>query len=150
MVSRPIFCDIAHHLPITHFLGQGFLKIGLVLQEIRDPYDLEKSPVKKKTPKDGGIRRTIMIGVVEDVPESYYNVRILLEILDIQPGKIDVKYTSDLKLLNILLGRESSIIENQELTQIFIKYMHDIVLKAQSFKICRNVEMKKCSYEEKK
>ena len=49
----------------------------------------------------------------------------------------------------VICNREGSVVENQELTQIFIKYMHDIVLKAQSFKICRNVEMKKCSYEEK-
>ena len=34
-----------------------------------------------------------------------------------------------MRLLDTVRLREGSVVENQELTQIFIKYMHDIVVK---------------------
>lgn len=85
--------------------GQNFLKIGLVLQKGRDPYEDTKSPIKKKQ-ADGGVRRCLIIGILEDVPETHYNVKKLLDVLDIKPEDVDLTFTTDLKLLNILLGMQ--------------------------------------------
>ena len=85
--------------------GQNFLKVGLVLQTVRDAYEATKSPVKKKSAQ-GGVRRCLIIGILEDVPETHYNVHRILQILDIRPQDLDLTFTTDLKLLNILLGMQ--------------------------------------------
>ena len=91
--------------------GQGFLKVAIVLKEKNTRFDWEedptKSPFKKKIardPKPGGVKRVIVIGMVEDVPETFENVQILLNILNIKQNHINTTFASDLKLLNILIG----------------------------------------------
>ena len=66
---------------------------------------VSKSPVKKKSAQ-GGVRRCLIIGILEDVPETHYNVHRILQILDIRPQDLDLTFTTDLKLLNILLGMQ--------------------------------------------
>ena len=89
--------------------GDGFFKVCLNII-VREKADDLKSPPKKKqtkkaTFKDGGVKKLVVIGIVEEILETYFNVKTILNIMDI--GKIDFVIATDYKLCNILLGLSS-------------------------------------------
>lgn len=96
--------------------GKGSLKVTLnILTKEKD--DLN-SPLKKSTRysysegsqakkfQDSGVKKLIVIGVVEDVKETYDNMELLLKELDLE--KIEHFTTLDLKALNAICGIESA------------------------------------------
>ena len=69
-----------------------------------------KSPPKKKSAKsreykDGGVKKLVIIAIVQDIAETYFNAKTILNLLSIE--KIDFVIATDYKLCNILLGLSS-------------------------------------------
>lgn len=97
-------------LPVSLNIVLGFLKVAIVLKEKNTKHEWDdptKSPFRKKVaiaPKPGGVKRVIIIGIVENVPETYNNVLAILDVLKIKHDQINTTFSSDLKLLNILIG----------------------------------------------
>ena len=87
--------------------GQGFLKVALILQE--ENTENVSTDKKKKSHKGGGVRKLLVLFIGEQIPESYANVKKILEVLNIfDAGMIDkVSFASDLKLINIMVGMQS-------------------------------------------
>ena len=54
--------------------------------------------------KDTSIKRAIIIAFVDDIPENYCNISIILDKLEVHLIKHHHKFVSDLKLGNIVLG----------------------------------------------
>ena len=54
--------------------------------------------------KDTSTKRAIIIAFVDDIPETYDNLSIILDKLKVHLIKYNHKFVSDLKLGNILLG----------------------------------------------
>ena len=54
--------------------------------------------------KDTSIKRAIIIAFVDDIPENYCNISIILDKLKVHLMKHHHKFVSDLKLGNIVLG----------------------------------------------
>ena len=52
-----------------------------------------------------GVNRFILLAYIENLQESWHNLRILLELL--QLDRINYRFTSDLKIINIVLGISS-------------------------------------------
>ena len=80
--------------------GGGFLKIIVNIfspDEISDSGDFRYS--------NSGVQKSQFLAIVQDVPENYENLRLILEYLNLD----DVSYSLafDLKLANILLGISS-------------------------------------------
>lgn len=89
--------------------GGSFFKI--CLNVFKD--ESVSSPEKKKTAsssrsaakfKDSGVKKLLLIAVVEGVPETYSNVQMILNALNIE--FIDFSLASDLKLCNIACGMQ--------------------------------------------
>ena len=95
--------------------GKGSLKITLNILT-KQAEDLN-SPIKKATRysyaqgsqsrkfQDSGVKKLIIIAIIENVTESYDNIKLLLDELDLE--KIEHFSTLDLKALNIICGIES-------------------------------------------
>lgn len=82
--------------------GGGFFKVCLNIIK-KDKADDVKSPPKKKPAyKDGGVKKLLIIGIVQEISETYYNAKTILKLLGIE--KIDFVIATDYKLCNILLG----------------------------------------------
>ena len=52
-----------------------------------------------------GVNRIILLAYIEDLQESWHNLRIILELLRL--NTVEYKLAADLKLINILLGISS-------------------------------------------
>ena len=83
--------------------GGGFLKVCLNIVE-SDEHSPTASPLKKKAAmfKCTGVKKLLIIGLIQNTSENYDNVRELLNVLDIR--NIDFCIATDLKLSNILIG----------------------------------------------
>ena len=90
--------------------GGGFFKICLNII-IKDTPDDLKSPPKKKPAKstsykdaykDGGVKKLVILVIVQDIAETYFNTKTMMNLLKID--KIDFVIATDYKLCNILLG----------------------------------------------
>ena len=95
--------------------GRGSVKVMLT---IHDPDEkkkksVPKSPQKKKQKEkrktrlqskylNSGVKKCFIIGLVEDLPERYHNVKTLLDLLDL--NSIRHHLTCDMKLQNVLCG----------------------------------------------
>ena len=72
--------------------------INLIAEET-----LPKNPKKqKKRHKDSSVKASFLLAVVESIPETYNNVRLILEKLKLHSDKIQFCLASDLKLINIM------------------------------------------------
>ena len=90
--------------------GGNFFKICLnIVVNEKTESDLRSPPKKKPSKssdfKDGGVRKLLIIGIVQDIAETYGNAKIILNLLGIE--KIDFVIATDYKLVNILLGLSS-------------------------------------------
>ena len=99
--------------------GRGFIKVCLSVHDPKEDQELEEemsnlnSPRKKKlkkkkatrTFKNNGVKKVMIIGLVEDVPEKYENIQKLLELLDLD--EIEASYAVDMKLQNTMGGMQS-------------------------------------------
>ena len=72
--------------------------------------------VDKEQFKDTSTKRVIILAHVDDIPENYHNISIILEKLNIHQLYMEYKLVSDLKLYNILLGLTSCSFLKQGLT----------------------------------
>ena len=67
------------------------------------------SPQKKKNTqkkfKDGGVKRLIILGLIEDVPETYENVKTLMELVGVNKLSFATSLAMDLKMVNTLCGK---------------------------------------------
>ena len=87
--------------------GGDFFKVCLNLILDQD----QKSPEKKKPAgssdrfKDSGVKKLLIIAIVQGIPETYRNVKVIMGFLDLQ--NFDFTLASDLKLINILYGLQS-------------------------------------------
>ena len=55
----------------------------------------------------GGSKRVLMLAKADGVPETYHNVKILLDSLDLPSLSKDFQIVCDLKMINIILGIQS-------------------------------------------
>ena len=81
--------------------GQSFFKVCLTMQKD------EQEAIKKTrySLKQGGVKKLIILGIVEDIPENYDNAKIVFEALNLT--LLDFCLSSDLKLINIICGIQS-------------------------------------------
>ena len=85
--------------------GQGFLKISMTVQ------DKNKSnlPSLKKQPgcfKDTGVKKLLILGIVQDIPENYSVLKAMLEALNLKRLRSPL-FSLDLKVANLLCGLQS-------------------------------------------
>jgi len=59
---------------------------------------------EKAQTRDNGVKQLLIIAIVSDISETYYNMQKLLNLLDFQSISDSIRYAVDLKLANILLG----------------------------------------------
>ena len=92
--------------------GRGFLKLCLTVEEKKVPGG---SPDRKKTPqakfRDSGVKRLIVLAIVEGASETYDSIKTLMELIDVDSLSFDVNFCLDLKMVNILMGKK-----------VFLKY----------------------------
>jgi hypothetical protein len=87
-------------MSIFHFFsGQQFMKITLSMQEQTGGNE------EAGAYKNDGVKRILVLAIVKDIPETYDNVLLLLNELDIDC--VSYAISSDLKLINIILGKLS-------------------------------------------
>ena len=60
--------------------------------------------IKRRHYKDQSVRATFLLAVVQNIPETFENVKKILDQLDLGPIDIDDCINADLKLINILTG----------------------------------------------
>ncbi len=96
-----------HRLKLGLDGGGGFLKATLNVIE-QAPFSPPSSPVAKKAPSlggdrflDTGVKKLFIVGIAQGVPESYENMKLLLQQLSITPSFCT---STDLKLSNIIVG----------------------------------------------
>ena len=85
------------------------------MQEKLSNNDLEdpvNSPLKKKNksqgPKADGVKRLMVLFMGEKIPENYANVKKIIDCLGLRDyASLDTTFSSDLKLINILLGMQA-------------------------------------------
>ena len=93
--------------------GRGFLKICMTMQQMptqkhdsdsdSDPMIEVERPTKNKF-KDSGVKRLIILGLVENGMETYNNVKILMDILGVNTLSFSKSVSVDLKMVNLLIG----------------------------------------------
>ena len=88
--------------------GRGFLKLCLTIVELKNSEEFTEE--KKKMPrhqqkfKDGGVKKLLILGLVESCLETYDNVKVLMELLGINALSFSKSFSVDLKMDNMLLG----------------------------------------------
>ena len=82
--------------------GRGFLKLCMTVEEDEKTYD-------KKTAskfKDSGVKRLLIIAIAEKIPETYQNVKKLINQAGLNTLTFSKSMSIDLKMVNIVLGKE--------------------------------------------
>ena len=84
--------------------GGGFFKVCLNMIETKTPFDIKSPPKKRqaKRKKEGGVKKLVIIGIAQEILETYENVKSILNLLKLE--KIDFIIATDYKLCNMLLG----------------------------------------------
>ena len=74
------------------------------MTEMKTPFDIKSPPKKRqaKSKKDGGVKKLLIIGIAQEILETYDNVKAILNLLKLE--KIDFIIATDYKLCNMLLG----------------------------------------------
>ena len=72
--------------------------------ERKTPFDIKSPPKKRqaKAKKDGGVKKLLIIGIAQDILETYYNAKTLMDLLKLE--RIEFIVATDYKLCNILMG----------------------------------------------
>ena len=94
--------------------GGGFFKVCINIYA--DPEEITKPHAKKfavqnskgSAPakfKDSGVKKLLLLAIVEGIPETYDNVKVIFMALDIE--HVDFCLACDLKLTNIVFGLQS-------------------------------------------
>ena len=84
--------------------GGGFFKVclNIIVDPISKP-DAPQNPKKqKKRHKTSSVRASFILAAVQDIPEHYDNIKLIMEKLQLHTEKIKFCLASDLKLINIL------------------------------------------------
>ena len=90
--------------------GQGFLKVCLNLEEVKgdeSTLEVKRSRLSYSEGafnslfKDSGVKKLIILALVEDINEDYDNLKTILELVKVD---IDSVFALDLKAANILMG----------------------------------------------
>ena len=57
--------------------GGGFFKVCLNMTEMKTPFDIKSPPKKRqaKSKKDGGVKKLLIIGIAQEILETYDNVK---------------------------------------------------------------------------
>ena len=85
--------------------GGDHLKISANLIETKMTSNAPENPKKiKRRHKESSVKATYLLAVVENVPETYANVKKIMEKLDIGQLKFQDVMSSDLKLINMIIG----------------------------------------------
>lgn len=94
-----------------HFLGMDgggkFLKICCSIFSVSELQSPSKSPAKKKGKTeylDTGVKKLLILSLAPGVPESYYNMKLILQSLQI--NFVSFLSAMDLKLANICAGMQ--------------------------------------------
>ena len=66
--------------------------------------DSKEKPVAKKRFKDSSVKGTYLLAIVEDIPETRENVKIVLDRLGLGAIKLEDCIASDYKLINLIIG----------------------------------------------
>ena len=88
--------------------GKGFLKMMCSSISIDDLQPTKKSRVTKadgivgSDQKQCSGEKIVPLAVAPDVPETYHNIKILLKLCNLE--QLDLVFTGDLKIYNIMLG----------------------------------------------
>jgi hypothetical protein len=87
--------------------GGGFLKICLNLIDMTPPKSPTASPEAKKQSvfKDSGVKKLIVLAIMQDTQERYENIKEILGVLHLKD--IDFSVAADMKLINIVIGIQS-------------------------------------------
>ena len=83
--------------------GGGFVKVCISVFDLLSPTTASRNTLTKKF-KDSGVKKVMIIGIVPEIPENYYNMKRMW--LDVGINMFNREFTiaMDLKLCNILLG----------------------------------------------
>jgi hypothetical protein len=81
--------------------GRSFLKVSMSVVT-----RISESRMTKPEFKDGGVRRLIILAAVENVSETYDNLKVILKLL--QLDQIEFVLAADMKVANLVLGLQSA------------------------------------------
>ena len=66
----------------------------------------EKKKMDKKQYRDSGVKRLFIIAIVEKCPETYENIKSMMNKVEITSLDFSKTISVDLKMVNLLLGKE--------------------------------------------
>ena len=95
--------------------GGSFLKVCINIEKFDESSKDDKQNKKwsyaagacSKDFKDSGVRKLMIIGIIEDAQESYDNLKVILDLIDFEALENDCCYNSyafDMKVANVFLG----------------------------------------------
>lgn len=67
-----------------------------------------KSRRKRAKYLDSSVKKLFILAITKGIPETYHNVKIILKALRLQRITFDFCLTTDLKLMNIIMGIQSN------------------------------------------
>ena len=82
--------------------GRGFLKLCMTVEEEGKTY--ERKTASKF--KDSGVKRLMIIAIAEKIPETYENVKKLINQAGLNTLSFSKLMSIDLKMVNIILGKK--------------------------------------------
>ena len=68
---------------------------------------MKKSGRKRKKYLDSSVKKLFILALVQGIPETYENVRKILEVLKLENVEFEFCLTTDMKLQNIMIGIQS-------------------------------------------
>ena len=89
--------------------GQGMLKVAATVEEFdKENFEPDKKFSYKNGPvfkqfKDGSVKKLVPLAVFPNVSETYYNVKIILDQMDVE--EIEYTVSADIKMLLMLIGK---------------------------------------------
>ena len=66
------------------------------------------SPERKKSAhakfRDSGVKRLIILALIENASETYSNIKLLMDLIQVNTLSFATSFCVDLKMVNILMG----------------------------------------------